>query len=499
MALTQMQGQSVSDSVKDTFVYITHVGLCSGVSVFGVVTNIFNMAVFWKQGFKESVTVSFFALSLCDLCVLVLFLWASVCLSPGFADHFDTSAFIHELHLVVGGSQRMTLLRLSVWITAFIAVERCVGTLRPHRVRQFFTPASSGVAIAVMAVLLSLSAIPVYTTVRIGTGFSRLTNSSRLMVTRVVSDMRVVSISTWIAGSLQLLSLIVILGSNMVLVLSLRRRSRQWQIRAIKAAIYVAQTSMLPQRDHQDASSDPHRSDSNGVGPGSATMDTPSLPRSATIETAFVRGSATIETPSVPGSATIETPSVHGSATIETTSVPRLTSARDSVPVGVAGPCGSLPHEPGSKLEIGHLGRDSVKRLKTLNVRRPGLTRTKCIMIDDPRPASGNQASASGRVYPESSRCNGADRTDRPGPRQQIICIAPMLPGSTHRPRINVSAHAPHAMNNQRLIKIVLILSGIALASCIPSLIMMGLCHYVFMCSLVGRWVFSFLTFLVSS
>ena len=318
MTLTQIQGQSVSDSVKDTFVYITHLGLCTGISVIGVVINIFNMAVFWKQGFKEYITVSLFALSVCDLCVLVLFLWASVCLSPGFAGHSDTSAFLHELHLVVGGSQRMTLLRLSVWITAFIAVERCVGTLRPHRVRQFFTPASSGVAIAVMAVLVSLSAIPVYTTVRIGTGFSRLTNSSRLMVTRVVSDRRVVSISTGIAGSLQLLCLIVILVSNMVLVLSFRRRSRQWQTRSFNAARSVVQASIPPQRNHQDASSDPHRSDS-------------SLPRSATIETASVPGSATIETASVPGSATIETASVPGSATIETASVQGSVHYRDSL------------------------------------------------------------------------------------------------------------------------------------------------------------------------
>ena len=136
--------------------------------------------------------------------------------------------------------------------------------------------------------------------------------------------------------------------------------------------------------------------------------------------------------------------------------------------------------------------------MKTFNLRSPGFTRTKYIMIDGPRPAAGNQASTSGLVYPESLHCDRANRTDRPGPRQQINCIAPMSPASTHRPRINASAHAPHAMNNQRLTKIVLILSGIALASCIPSLIMMGLCRYVFMCSLVGRWVFSFFTFLVS-
>ncbi|GFR92802.1 DNA-directed RNA polymerase II subunit RPB1-like [Elysia marginata] len=228
--------QLVSTAVKDLMIYVTYVGLCGGISLCGVIANILNIAVFWRIGFTTSITASFFSLSVCDLCVLALFLWAGVCLAPGFSRYSDTTALVSELHLVVGGAQRMIFIRLSVWITAIIAIERCVGILRPHKVKEFFTPRRSALAIATMFVLVSASALPVYSSVQLETGFSRITNSTRLMLTAIPRYRPVWNISIVLAAVLQGFSLLVVLVSNLILLTSYRRRTKLWDTSILAAS-----------------------------------------------------------------------------------------------------------------------------------------------------------------------------------------------------------------------------------------------------------------------
>ncbi|GFN94657.1 chemosensory receptor b [Plakobranchus ocellatus] len=235
------QGSLVDDALRDVFIYITYVGLCGSMAVGGIVGNILNIAVYWKHGFGESITVSLFALSVSDLCVLILFLWTGICLTPGFSSVSDTAAFVSELHFVVGGSQRMTFIRISLWIMVLIAAERCTGIMKPHNVKQVFTPVRSLVAILVISGVLVLSALPVYLGVHVGTRFSPTTNNTRLTLLRSHQLPSLSRISIVIAGLAQFLSIFCILASNSFLLLALRNRRKRWRARNIASSVLYQQ------------------------------------------------------------------------------------------------------------------------------------------------------------------------------------------------------------------------------------------------------------------
>lgn len=56
--------------------------LCAGVAVLGITANVINLAVFFKQGFKENITLSFAVIACFDSASLLALLWLGVAGNP---------------------------------------------------------------------------------------------------------------------------------------------------------------------------------------------------------------------------------------------------------------------------------------------------------------------------------------------------------------------------------------------------------------------------------
>ena len=77
----------ISDFARDFFLYTNRITLANAIALFGAASNIINILVYWRIGFKNSISVSLFALSISDLCYLVLLLLTNATYFPGLPEY----------------------------------------------------------------------------------------------------------------------------------------------------------------------------------------------------------------------------------------------------------------------------------------------------------------------------------------------------------------------------------------------------------------------------
>ncbi|BFZ09212.1 hypothetical protein BsWGS_12251 [Bradybaena similaris] len=110
------------------------------------------MFIFWKLGFKDSMSVNIFALSVTDF--ITTFLQTVVCLC------YLTSKFYPDSNVdfwaignfAVQWMENAAYL-ISCWITAVISIERCFCVVFPFKVKQIFTRFRSFIALLTIYVL----------------------------------------------------------------------------------------------------------------------------------------------------------------------------------------------------------------------------------------------------------------------------------------------------------------------------------------------------------
>ncbi|CAG5134895.1 unnamed protein product [Candidula unifasciata] len=112
--------------------------LLGALSSMGVTTNIMNITVYWKQGIRDSINITFMALSMWDL---------NTCLMSGL------SAVSNILEIYVPGSDvsfiaiqyvyfgytRGFMYVLSTLVTSYLSLERSICIMFPFKVKSIFT------------------------------------------------------------------------------------------------------------------------------------------------------------------------------------------------------------------------------------------------------------------------------------------------------------------------------------------------------------------------
>ena len=153
--------------------------LVGAPSVLGVITNIINLFIFLRMGLRDSVTVTFFALSVSDLgtelgLVAISSLTALVIVDenmPGF------SVEIGSLQEIVGITSE-TFFQMSTIFTCFLAVMRATCVVCPFMFKHYFTRVKSVLALCVLSVLC-LCHLAMFSQ----TQLTRHTNSTRMRLT----------------------------------------------------------------------------------------------------------------------------------------------------------------------------------------------------------------------------------------------------------------------------------------------------------------------------
>ncbi|BFZ09197.1 hypothetical protein BsWGS_12236 [Bradybaena similaris] len=153
--------ESAKDLVNPILLDVLNIYVPLLLSLGGIVSNLLNMIVFGKLGFRDSMSINVFALSLSDF--LTTFLYAVVCLcylSDKFYPTSSIDAFV--LGYIPIGWMMNAMYMVSCWITAVIAIERCVCVVLPFEVKQIFTRfRSCAVILIIYFVHISLH-VPLY-------------------------------------------------------------------------------------------------------------------------------------------------------------------------------------------------------------------------------------------------------------------------------------------------------------------------------------------------
>ncbi|XP_035826913.1 thyrotropin-releasing hormone receptor [Aplysia californica] len=182
IATFPLQGRKglISNADRDIYFALNFVVICGAISVFGVTANVINIVNFWRQGFADSVNLSLVGLSLSDLGCLLTLIYNNSLMSPWLAFSDVSPFFPFEVQYLTGGWPHVWFTRVTSWITAYIALERCLCIALPLKVKQLLTPFRSRVIILSIFLLTAASIAPVYYTTRLAWRFSEKRNKSLL-------------------------------------------------------------------------------------------------------------------------------------------------------------------------------------------------------------------------------------------------------------------------------------------------------------------------------
>jgi hypothetical protein len=155
--------------------------LCPLVSLFGIITNIINMVVFYKQGLDSSINITLFALAISDISVLVLQQAYSIVVNPWFESLFTQIMPIEFQYLTIG-MPKLAFTRITCMITVYMTMERCFCITFPLHVKQMITPRRTGIAMISIYMIIWLTYIPIYGTCYTGWKFYPHRNKTLLGV-----------------------------------------------------------------------------------------------------------------------------------------------------------------------------------------------------------------------------------------------------------------------------------------------------------------------------
>ena len=148
----------ISDAGREIVQMVNTVALTNAIVVFGLASNTTNILVFLRQGFRESTTVTLFSLSLLDLLSLILLSANTVFFVPGFRQSSQVAATLYRYRIVFGQAWHVTRL-IAVWITLLVTVERCIAIASPLKVKVLCTPRKSALAVVGISISMVLPVV----------------------------------------------------------------------------------------------------------------------------------------------------------------------------------------------------------------------------------------------------------------------------------------------------------------------------------------------------
>ncbi|KAK7005222.1 tachykinin-like peptides receptor 99D [Biomphalaria glabrata] len=164
----------LSDYATWMFKIVNYVVLSSAISIVGLVANSINICVLVKQGFSNSMNISFFGMAISDIGSLLTLLWLNACLSPFIKNFFN------DIHYLFGAWLHGCSARITGWITVYVTVERYLSIAKPLKVKKWVTPNRTVGIVVTIYILNLLTLFPEVSTVyfdwKMVTGESKIVN-----------------------------------------------------------------------------------------------------------------------------------------------------------------------------------------------------------------------------------------------------------------------------------------------------------------------------------
>ncbi|CAL1541415.1 unnamed protein product, partial [Lymnaea stagnalis] len=164
------------------------------IAIVGTFANVINLVVFTKQGVKDNVNLSLFALAISDLLSLLLVICTCVLGHPMFIGtgvHFVGI----EVEFLTTGWPHTCFTKVTSWITAFIMFERCLCIATPLKVKTVVTTARVKLCLVAIFVLVFAGVVPTYATHSLGWKFYPAYNRTLLGLIRSENAIHITYIS----------------------------------------------------------------------------------------------------------------------------------------------------------------------------------------------------------------------------------------------------------------------------------------------------------------
>ncbi|KAK6962029.1 hypothetical protein BgiMline_032097 [Biomphalaria glabrata] len=129
---------SVIDPLVVTIILVFVSSVCTSVMcVFGIVANVINIQLFWKQGFRDGVNITLTSLAVSDLGAVIFELVYSTVINPLLLerDWVISKAIIG----IISAFTQEYFSRVSSVVTTFAALERCLCVTCPLKVKAMIT------------------------------------------------------------------------------------------------------------------------------------------------------------------------------------------------------------------------------------------------------------------------------------------------------------------------------------------------------------------------
>ncbi|XP_059153745.1 uncharacterized protein LOC131939460 [Physella acuta] len=133
------------------------------VGLLGIIANVINIVVFSKNGFDDTVNISLTALAAGDIGALVTLQCFNVIVNPWFLA-LDLPFLALEIQSLVAGYPHNYFVKVTGFITAFVAFERCLCVYTPLKVRQIVTKKLAIAFNVCVFFVIALTMFPVYYT-----------------------------------------------------------------------------------------------------------------------------------------------------------------------------------------------------------------------------------------------------------------------------------------------------------------------------------------------
>ncbi|KAK0050320.1 G-protein coupled receptor [Biomphalaria pfeifferi] len=216
----------VSEQDRNMFELVNLVVISSGIAVVGVVSNVINILVFYRQGLNSTVNISFTGLAVSDLCSLITLLCFNLFENPYFAKS-GVPLLASEFQHLTCGFPHACFTRITSWITVYITAERCLCIALPLKVHRIITPRQTTLTIVIIYVWMIVSLLPEYVTVYIDWKFVAIFNKTVLGLAFTSDRPRVDGLSFMLYSIYMLVSFFAVVILTSVLFVKLKRNSER--------------------------------------------------------------------------------------------------------------------------------------------------------------------------------------------------------------------------------------------------------------------------------
>ncbi|XP_059161747.1 histamine H2 receptor-like [Physella acuta] len=215
---------------REVIELVNYVSLGGTLSVFGIATNVINMAVFYKQGLQSTTNIGFFGLAVSDLCVLLTLLDFALLLNP-LVEYSDIQVNTREVQYLLAGWPHVCFTRTTCLIMAYVTAERCICITFPLTVKQMITPRRTTFIMCFIFIISILMVLPEFVTTYFDWKVHHMTNTSsiRLIGIYFTSNRKDIdSFSFLMNGLMGIFSLLLVIVFTSVLVWKLKNSS-EWR------------------------------------------------------------------------------------------------------------------------------------------------------------------------------------------------------------------------------------------------------------------------------